>query len=71
MRRFLLLRTKDASATSGTGYVAEGVQFGDGNVCIRWRSDRPSTVVYGGIEDAEWVHGHNGWTTVEWIDAAA
>ena len=68
MRRFLLHRTKDETGFSGVGIVAEGVQFKDGTVCLRWRGTTPSTVVYNSIEDMEKVHGHNGHTKVIWKD---
>jgi prepilin-type processing-associated H-X9-DG protein len=70
MRRFYFNRTNDVSGTSGTGVVAEGVQFSDGRVALRWvTSDQPSsTVVYDSIEDCQAIHGHGGGTTVVWVD---
>lgn len=68
MRRFVLYRTTDVSGVSGTGIVAEGIQFNDGVVALRWRGLRASTVVYDCVEDAEAIHGHNGATQVAWID---
>ena len=69
MRRFVLERDHDVSGISGTGTVAEGVQFTDGKVVIRWYGARPSTVVWESIEHAEAVHGHNGATRFVWQDA--
>lgn len=71
MRRFQLIRDKDATGVSGVGHVADGVQFDDGNVCIRWRSGTPSTVIWASVEDAVSIHGHNGWTAVRWIDTSS
>jgi hypothetical protein len=68
MRRFDLFRETDASNVSGVGYVAEGVEFTDGTVAIRWKSATPSTVVWASMADAIAIHGHNGWTTVRWRD---
>jgi hypothetical protein len=70
MRRFFFDRTTDVSGTSGTGPVAEGVQFSDGRVALRWvTSDMPSsTVLYDSIDDAITIHGHGGGTEVVWID---
>lgn len=68
MRRFVLSRDRDVSGVSGTGEVAEGVQFTDGSVAIRWRGQHCSTVIWGSIADAEAVHGHGGATTIRWID---
>lgn len=68
MRRFVLIRTEDLTGVSGTGQVAEGVQFFDGKVVMRWKTDVNSTVFYDSIEDVIYIHGHNGATVVEWID---
>lgn len=67
-RRFLFRRDEDESGISGTGYVAEGVQFTDGRCAVRWRTDRASVAVYDSIEDVEFIHGHNGKTSIVWID---
>lgn len=68
MRRFMLLRVEDESGISGTGMVAEGVQFTDGRCAMRWRTDLRSTALYDSIEDLESIHGHGGKTVVVWID---
>lgn len=62
MRLFQLQRDEDPTGISGTGVVADGVEFGDGTVVIRWRGERPSTVVWEDISAAEAVHGHVGAT---------
>lgn len=69
-RRFLLERHADPSGLSGTGVVAEGVEFTDGSVTMRWVSRWPtSTVFHGhGIESVQAVHGHAGQTEVVWLD---
>lgn len=68
-RRFHLVRDHDVSGVSGVGVVAEGVQFEDGVVVIRWcTGDHHSTVVWDSILDALAVHGHGGSTVVEWVD---
>jgi hypothetical protein len=69
MRRFLLEREVDVSGVSGTGTVAEGVQFTDGVCVIRWFGEYQSTVVWQqGIDAVEAIHGHNGATTIRWVD---
>lgn len=77
-RRFLLQRHTDVTGISGTGTVAEGVQFTDGTVVVRWldvegpakeRGVCPTTVVFPSIEAVVALHGHGGATTVEWYDA--
>ena len=67
-RRFRLIRHHDVSGVSGTGPVAEGVQFTDGAVALRWYGDYPTTTVWDAIESVIAIHGHQGATEVEWID---
>ncbi|MFE3449654.1 hypothetical protein ACFXJ8_12030 [Nonomuraea sp. NPDC059194] len=67
-RRFVLRRYTDVSGVSGIGIVADGVQWPDGTVTLRWRGDRPSTVCWDNLADAEAVHGHAGATRVVWLD---
>ncbi len=76
-RRFLLVRDKDVSGISGTGVVAEGVQFSDGTTVMRWltagtaRPDvvKPTTVVHEDVASVVALHGHGGATRVVWTDA--
>lgn len=67
-RLFRLLRAVDVTGVSGTGHVADGVQWPDGTVTIRWRGGRPSTVQWASIDDAVAIHGHGGNTLLEWAD---
>lgn len=67
MRTFTLERGQDVTGVSGTGTVAEGVEFSDGRVALRWIvGEHQSTVTWDRIADVEAVHGHNGATTVKW-----
>lgn len=68
MRRFHLVRSEDVTGLSGTGIVAEGVQFTNGEVVLQWLTVRYSTVHWKNIEDVEYIHGHGGKTQVVWID---
>lgn len=68
MRRFHLIRTEDVSGQSGTGTVAEGVEFHDGQVAMRWRTHIRSSALYDCIQDVQEIHGHGGLTTVQWVD---
>lgn len=68
---FELVRTRDISGVSGTGVVADGVQFADDSVAIRWRGEHPATAVWPTIADVLAVHGHHGATTVRWLDQPA
>jgi len=65
-RPFFLNRLDDESGVSGTGIVAEGVQFSDGICVIHWRSQYHGTTVYQNILEVEQVHGHGGKTEVCW-----
>lgn len=66
--RFLLKREQDVSGVSGTGIVAEGIQFTDRTVVLRWLGKTASTVIWDTLEDAMKVHGHDGRTIVVWVE---
>lgn len=68
LRRFVLIRDEDETGISGTGLVAFGVLFPDGNAVTRWNSDVAQTCVWNHIDELEAVHGHGGRTRIEWID---
>ena len=65
---FVLERDVDVSGVSGTGVVAQGVEFADGTVALRWTSKWPTSVVFHerGIEAVLAVHGHSGATRLVW-----
>jgi hypothetical protein len=69
-RRFLLVRDVDESGVSGTGIVAEGIEFTNAVVALEWTTVWPTSVVFHerGMESVETVHGHNGKTRIEWLD---
>lgn len=67
-RRFQLVRHVDVTGVSGTGVVAEGVEFADGSVAVRWTGQFPTTTVWDAIESVIAVHGHAGSTEVCWLD---
>jgi len=48
--------------------VAEGCEFSDGSVALRWRGDNPATAVWPDLGSVLAVHGHQGATEVRWID---
>lgn len=68
MRRFYLRRDEDVSGTSGTGRVAEGVQFWDGACVMRWRTEVRSVTFYDSIQDLHAIHTHEGRSTIVWMD---
>jgi len=67
-RTFLLRRDRDVSGISGTGDIAEGVQFSDGTTVVRWYGTHSSVVVWRSLDDALAIHGHDGATRVVWDD---
>ena len=64
MKIFHLLRHTDASGVSGTGIVAEGVQFTTGKCVLCWLPEPNGINVYDSIRAVEAVHGHAGHTVV-------
>jgi hypothetical protein len=70
LRRFVLMRRRDTSGISGIGRVAEGVEFSDGRVALRWvaHEQSRSTVLWDCIADLVTIHGHDGDTEVVWVD---
>jgi hypothetical protein len=68
MKRFVLERSEDVNGNSGTGIVAEGIQFTNGQVVIHWISQWEAINVYANAVVLESLHGHQGRTVVRWID---
>lgn len=67
MRTFNLVRHTDVSGISGTGVVAQGVEFNDGTVAMRWTTgEHRSTVLWDDIESVVAIHGHGGATELAW-----
>ena len=83
-RRFELHRQVDHTGMSGTGVVADGVQYADrhilvfpdngelelpsGWVRLVWRGEFSSTVIWSSVEHLLHIHGHGGATFVVWLD---
>lgn len=68
LRRFVLLRHKDESGNSGTGIVAEGVQFSSGRCVLTWLTSHTSIAVYDTVGVVMAIHAHGGYTQIVWID---
>lgn len=66
MRTFYLQRDVDETGISGTGRVAEGVQWSNGWCSMMWLTDLFSLVAYPSIEAVEKIHGHGGKTHIVW-----
>jgi hypothetical protein len=68
MRRFELVRVEDVSGISGTGVVAEGVEFTNGKCTMSWLTKYTSVTVFENMTSLEAIHGHQGKTMVRWVD---
>lgn len=68
LRSFKLRRKVDVSGVSGTGDVAEGVEFHDGQCVLSWFGQYHSVSVWPSVKDVVAVHGHDGATEVIWND---
>jgi hypothetical protein len=66
---FALYREQDVTGVSGEGAVAHGARFADGTVVLRWLGKDPSTVLWGSLDAAMRIHGHDGRTRVVWLAA--
>ncbi|MEV5964028.1 hypothetical protein AB0L70_19825 [Kribbella sp. NPDC051952] len=67
-RLFRLVRHTDPSGVRGTGTLAEGVEWSDGAVALRWRGPWPSTSTWdGGIDAVLAAHGTGGRTQIHWF----
>lgn len=71
-RTFDLVRWKDVSGKSGTGVIAQGTQFRDGQTVVQWCvPGMPRVVqVWDSLDDILTVHDHEGTTVVKFHDAA-
>lgn len=68
MRLLILQRYEDVSGVSGTGTVAEGVEFDDKRVVLHWLGEYGTIVVHESIHSVEAIHGHDGRTKIVWLD---
>lgn len=68
MKRFVLNRVVDISGVSGTGLVAEGVQFSNNKCAVTWLVGTSSVAVYDNLDDVKAIHGHGGNTEIIFID---
>lgn len=66
-RLFQLVRHEDETGVSGTGVVAEGVQFTNGVCALTWLTEYTSTAIYNSLAELEHIHGHQGKTEIRYI----
>jgi hypothetical protein len=64
MKTFKLLRNEDASGISGTGFVAEGIEFTSGECAMSWLTEHRSIAIYPNMATLVNIHGHGGRTQV-------
>ena len=69
MRSFTLVRDIDDSGVSGTGTVAEGVVFANGEAALHWLGMKSSIAIYHSVDDLIEIHGHGGHTLIQWEDS--
>jgi len=66
MKTFVLRRLVDVSGVSGTGIVAEGVMFHDGQCVLSWFGKVHSLEFFLNADNILEIHGHHGLTSIEW-----
>ncbi len=65
VRTFVLRRLEDVSGVSGTGAVAEGIEFHDGQCVISWFGRLHSVAIYPDIEGIIAVPWPKGITVID------
>lgn len=71
LRRFYLERDEDVNGKSGTGRVAEGVEFENGLVAYSWLSPIATATIAPSISSVEKLHSHGGIASncrIVWVD---
>lgn len=71
LRRFRIEREEDINGKSGTGIVAEGVEFDNGWIAYSWLSPKATVTITASISLVEMLHSHGGDTSnakIVWID---
>lgn len=64
------MRHEDETGVSGTGVVAEGVEFENGRCVMQWLTGIASLAVYESVAELKAIHGHQGKTVVTFVEAA-
>lgn len=71
-RLFALHRSEDVNGSSGTGLVAYGVKWPNGQVVTWWVASKVNVhqlTLWDGLTELLRVHGHSGRTSVVWLSA--
>ena len=65
---FKLKRFEDSTGISGTGYVAEGVEFSNGKVVMCWYGETSTIVFHENINSVIKINCSHSNSKIEWID---
>lgn len=68
MKTFTLIRLEDVTGISGTGIVAQGVEFDSGRCVMEWLTAFKSIGVYQNSNELIQIHGHDGKTVMQYDD---
>lgn len=68
MRVFYFNRIKDISGVSGTGRVADGVEFDNGRAAVCWRTPTSSIEIWQSLSECMQVHSHGDATQIVFVD---
>lgn len=63
-----MYRERDHSGISGTGLVAEGMEFSNGQVALSWLGELTSITIHQSVANVEQIHGHHGATYLVFLD---
>jgi hypothetical protein len=56
------------TGVSGTGLIAQGIEFDSGRCVIEWLTSINSIAIYQSIDDVIAIHGHEGKTIVTYVN---
>jgi hypothetical protein len=68
IRTFYLNRITDISGMSGTGIIAVGSVYPNGEAHMLWVSFKSSFELHKSVDALMDIHGHNGATVLVWGD---
>lgn len=71
MRSFFIYRKEDPTGISGTGIVAQGTEFDDDRVVVRWLGKTATTTLHRDRRSVEAIHCHGGKSVIVWTDDKA
>jgi hypothetical protein len=57
METYYLIRKEDKTGLSGTGIVADIIEFSDGQVVLKWRGETSTIVIHKNMESVRKISG--------------